>query len=297
VRLATFNGGSIGRVEATDLVDITELVAQSGSWSQGQVSPMRQLVQRWDELALRAAEHDGRRWALADVCLDAPVPDPSKILAAPVNYSDHKAEMSVSSQVDGLGLFLKSPASLIGSNGVVRLPYTDRRFDQEGELAIVIGGHAHRIEKDPLLRVFGYTALLDITMRGGEDRSTRKSFTSFTPAGPWLVTRDEFGDSESVDLRCTVNGHLQQQANTRDLIWGVAALVEYASWISPLHPGDIISTGTPAGVDQILAGDRICVQLSGMEGELAVSVSDEDAVLSHTSGKDSGPKPPPSSRG
>jgi 2-keto-4-pentenoate hydratase/2-oxohepta-3-ene-1,7-dioic acid hydratase in catechol pathway len=295
MRLASFNGNRVGRVEGEEIVDLTDLIFD-GTPSDVAYSPMRALITRWDQLRERAGLVLGPRHSLSDVTLGPPVPDPSKILAAPVNYADHQLEMNVATHVSSLGLFLKSPSSLLRPNGTVRLPYTDRRFDQEGELALVIGRRAERIKSDPLSYVFGYTGLMDITMRGGEDRSTRKSFATFTPTGPWLVTPDEFGDPEQVELRCTVNDVVRQSANTRDLIWGVAALVEYASWISPLLPGDLITTGTPAGVDELLDGDRILLSLSRLGGELVVAVTDEGAVRSHTSGANQGPKPPPSTR-
>lgn len=296
MRLASYNGGRIGRVEGDEIVDLTSLVTGGEKPHRLTVSPMRTLITHWGELGQRAARADGSRLPLSDVVLGAPISDPTKILAAPVNYADHQAEMSVESHVSSLGLFLKSPSSLLGPSGVVRLPYSDRRFDQEGELALVIGRPADRITSDPLSYVFGYTGLLDITMRGGEDRSTRKSFATFTPMGPWIVTPDEFGDPEQTDVRCSVNGELRQSANTRDLIWGVAELVRYATWISPLLPGDVITTGTPAGVDQLLDGDRIVLSVTGLGGELVVSVSSEGAVTSHTTGKNRGPLPPPSTR-
>jgi 2-keto-4-pentenoate hydratase/2-oxohepta-3-ene-1,7-dioic acid hydratase in catechol pathway len=158
--------------------------------------------------------------SLRDVRLRVPVADPSKIIAAPVNYRDHQAEMNVDTQVGALGFFLKAPSSLLDPGGTIQLPYHGRRFDQEGELALVIGRTARRVsEQDALACVFGYTGLLDITMRGGEDRSVRKSFETFTPMGPVLVTADEFGDPGDVDLRCWVSGDLRQKASTRDLIY------------------------------------------------------------------------------
>jgi 2-keto-4-pentenoate hydratase/2-oxohepta-3-ene-1,7-dioic acid hydratase in catechol pathway len=124
--------------------------------------------------------------------------------------------------------------------------YHDRRFDQEGELALVIGRTARRVSvQDALSYVFGYTGLLDITMRGGEDRSTRKSFDTFTPMGPVLSTADEFGDPDDVELRCWVSGDLRQKASTRDLIWDVARLVSYASSVTTLYPGDVITNRYP----------------------------------------------------
>ena len=292
MKLASFTPGRVGRVEGTEVVDLTSLVGGDRSG----LSAMRRLIEQWPALASRVPMYDGERMALADVELEAPVPDPTKVLAAPVNYADHQVEMSVASHVSSLGLFLKAPSSVLAPGGTVRLPYHDRRFDQEGELALVVGRQAYRLEANALAHVFGYTGLLDITMRGGEDRSTRKSFATFTPMGPWLVTPEEFGDPDSADLRCAVSGETRQKANTADLIWGVERLVTYASWISPLVPGDVITTGTPKGVDQLLDGDTVELQISGLGASLSVTVSAEGAVPSHTEGRDSGPKPPPSTR-
>ena len=218
----------------------------------------------------------------------------SKIIAAPVNYRDHQAEMSTDSQVGALGFFLKAPSSLLDPGGTIQLPYHDRRFDQEGELALVIGRTARQVsEQDALSCVFGYTGLLDITMRGGEDRSTRKSFDTFTPMGPVLSTADEFGDPGDAELRCWVSGDLRQKASTRDLIWGVARLVSYASSVTTLYPGDVISTGTPAGVGPLIAGDTIRLELSGLGLDLTVQVAADHTIASPTSGHNRGPVPPP----
>ncbi len=161
----------------------------------------------------------------------------------------------------------------------------DRRVDQEGELALVIGRTARRVSgKDALSHVFGYTGLLDITMRGGEDRSARKSFDTFTPMGPVLVTADEFGNPDHVELRCWVSGELRQKASTRDLIWGVARLVSYASSVTTLHPGDVITTGTPAGVGPLTAGDTIRLELSGLGLDLTARVAADDTIASPRAG-------------
>jgi 2-keto-4-pentenoate hydratase/2-oxohepta-3-ene-1,7-dioic acid hydratase in catechol pathway len=254
---------------------------------------MRDAIAAWATGTLAVpADEDGI--PLRDVRLRAPVADPSKIIAAPVNYRDHQAEMNVDTQVGALGFFLKAPSSLLDPGGTIQLPYHDRRFDQEGELAVVIGRTAWRVsEQDALSCVLGYTGLLDITMRGGEDRSTRKSFDTFTPMGPVLVTADELGDPGDVDLRCWVSGDLRQKASTRHLIWGVARLVSYASSVATLYPGDVISTGTPAGVGPLTAGDTIRLELSGLGLDLTANVAADHAIASPTSGHDRGPVPPP----
>ena len=158
----------------------------------------------------------------------------------------------------------------------------------------MIGRIARQVsEQDALSCVFGYTGLLDITMRGGEDRSARKSFDTFTPMGPVLVTADEFGDPGGVELRCWVSGELRQKATTRDLIWGVARLVSYASSVTTLYPGDVIATGTPAGVGPLTAGDTIRLEVSGLGLDLEVQVAADDTIASPTSGHNRGPVPPP----
>jgi 2-keto-4-pentenoate hydratase/2-oxohepta-3-ene-1,7-dioic acid hydratase in catechol pathway len=220
---------------------------------------------------------------------------PGKIIAAPVNYRRHMSEMSETLDINDLGLFLKAPSSICGQGDVVRLPYSDRRFDQEGELGVVIGREARAIaEGEALDAVLGYTCLLDITMRGGEDRSLRKSFDTFTPIGPWVVTADEVGDPGSLGLTCCVNGQVRQAGNTRDLIWPVPRLVAYASSVMTLHPGDIIATGTPEGVGPLAHGDTIELEIEKV-GTLAVSVSAADATACPTRGAGRGPVPPPAS--
>ena len=254
---------------------------------------MRDVIAAWDGGRLAVPGGEGGI-PLSAVRLRVPVADPSKIIAAPVNYRDHQAEMSSDAQVGALGFFLKAPSSLLDPGGTIQLPYHDRRFDQEGELALVIGRTARRVsEQDALSYVFGYTGLLDITMRGGEDRSTRKSFDTFTPMGPVLVTADEFGDPAAAQLRCLVAGELRQKASTRDLIWGVARLVSYASSVTTLYPGDVITTGTPAGVGPLTVGDAIRLEISGLGLDLTARVAADYPVASPTSGRDRGPVPPP----
>src|SRR5439155_15943515 len=144
------------------------------------------------------------------------------------------------------GLFLKATSSLVGPGEGIALRKLDRRNDHEVELAVVIGktiGNASK--KDALAAVAGYAIGLDITIRGPEERSLRKSPDSYAVLGPWLVTADEIPNPGALDLRIAVHGHERQNSNTRYLILGVAELIEYASSFYPLHPGDVIITGPP----------------------------------------------------
>lgn len=212
----------------------------------------------------------------------APVTDPTKVVAAPVNYRNHQAEMNADSCIDALGVFLKAPSSLVGHRGVVQLPYVDRRFDQEGEFAAVIGRPArHVTEADALSHVFGFTCLLDMTMRGREDRSMRKSFDTFTPVGPSIVCPGEAPAIDDMQLSLWVNGVLRQRAGISQLIWSLPRLIAYASSVMTLAPGDIVTTGTPEGVGPVYDGDQISLEITGLD-RLGVSVSAAGAIACPT---------------
>ncbi|MFC4943528.1 fumarylacetoacetate hydrolase family protein [Pseudonocardia sp. GCM10023141] len=280
MRLVTYDGGRIGYLADDRVVDLDGIV---GATQSGGPSAMRRLLQRWDEVRdSLPAPTPHNSIPLRDVVLGAPVPDPTKIVAAPVNYRDHKSEMQLSVDISDLAVFLKAPSSIIATGGAVVLPYSDRRVDQEGELAAVIGRRARNVsEAEALDHVVGYTGLLDITMRGGEDRSTRKSFDTFTPMGPWLVTSDEVGAVDAIDLDCTVGGEHRQKTSTANLIWGVAKLVSYISTVMTLEVGDVIATGTPSGVGPLTAGDLITLTLSRI-GTLTATVVSNDPGPSPT---------------
>jgi 2-keto-4-pentenoate hydratase/2-oxohepta-3-ene-1,7-dioic acid hydratase in catechol pathway len=215
---------------------------------------------------------------LSQVRLAAPLSRPGKIVAAPVNYLDHKVEMSEQKTIAEYGVFLKANTSVIGPGEQVELPYTDKRTDQEGELAIVIGRTARHVDVEEALGyVFGYTGALDITVRSTEDRSTRKSFDTFTPLGPWIVTADEIGDADNLSLRCWVDGELRQETNTSELIFDVAELIAYASSVMTLHPGDVIATGTPAGVGPLSDGSPVRLTIENI-GTLEVQATADHAI-------------------
>lgn len=267
--------------------DVTDLLPG------GDGSPMRRLIKAAESssdikvLVSRAPVVDP-----ASIVLLPVVPDPTKIVAAPVNYRNHQMEMNEASHISSLGVFLKAPSSVLGNGGVVRLPYNDRRFDQEGEFAAVIGRRARDVpEAEVLDYVFGYTCLLDMTMRGGEDRSVRKSFDTFTPVGPTIVAREDVPPVDELELSLWVNGSLRQRADLKDLIWGVAKLISYVSTVMTLYPGDIVTTGTPEGVGAVHDGDTIVVKVTGLD-LLTVSVSAEGAGACPTLGAGQGPKPP-----
>lgn len=217
------------------------------------------------------------------VRLLSPVGNPSKIIGAPVNYKKHLDEVTTdpglhhqnvahTQPIRQAGLFLKATSSLVGPSHGVVIRHPGRRTDHEVELAVVIGERADRVAaKDGIRHVAGYCIGLDITVRGPEDRSMRKSIDTYTVLGPWLVTADEIPDPSSLDLSITVNGELRQKANTRDLILGVPELIEWASSFYTLLPGDILMTGTPDGVGPIHPGDVMHAHTDRV-GEMSVSV-------------------------
>jgi 2-keto-4-pentenoate hydratase/2-oxohepta-3-ene-1,7-dioic acid hydratase in catechol pathway len=206
---------------------------------------------------------------LGGLPLLSPVANPGKIVAAPVNYNKHLDEVRGDAAlhhnnpghtltIHNAGVFLKATSSLVGPGQGVEVRRDDRRTDHEVELAFVIGRTANRVPaSDALQYVAGYAIGLDITIRGSEDRSFRKSADTYTVLGPWLVTADEIPDPGTLDLQLELNGELRQKSNTSHLILGVAELIELASSFYTLHPGDVILTGTPEGVSPIEAGDRV----------------------------------------
>ena len=211
--------------------------------------------------------------SIADVHLRSPVANPGKIIAAPLNYSMHVAEGNdpainhgihmpdfegFATPIDKFGLFLKSQTGLVGPGDGIELHFPERRNDHEVELAVVIGKRGKRIARAQALDyVAGYCIALDMTVRGPEDRSFRKSADSYSVLGPWLVTADEITDPDKLDFHLCVNGLMRQRSNTRELICDVLDLLVRASHVYELYPGDVIMTGTPEGVGQVESGDRI----------------------------------------
>ncbi|MBX5466933.1 MAG: fumarylacetoacetate hydrolase family protein [Firmicutes bacterium] len=280
MRLVMYNDWRVGVVEGETIYDITTLVpGWSPEWPQ---NFMVRFIAAFDELRPRIAEAlaTAPSLALAKARLLAPLLYPTKILAAPVNYRAHQAEMGQVYQGQTLhtiaeyGVFLKPSSSLTGPGSTVRIPFPDRRTDHEGELGLIIGKTAKNVRREEALDyVFGYTCVMDMTVRGGEDRTWRKGFDTFTPIGPWIVTADEIPDPDHLDLKLWVNDELRQNSNTSYLIYDVARIIELASTHQTLYPGDLISTGTPEGVGPIRPGDRVRLVVERV-GELVVDVAE-----------------------
>jgi 2-keto-4-pentenoate hydratase/2-oxohepta-3-ene-1,7-dioic acid hydratase in catechol pathway len=190
--------------------------------------------------------------ALSDVKLRAPLQHPPRIFGIGLNYQEHAAESKMKVQ-EVPTVFLKLPSSICGPGDDVLLPDNAKQPDYEAELAVVIGKSGSYIDAaDWEQHVFGYTIVNDVSARSVQLATSQwtlgKSFPTFTPIGPVIVTKDEIPDPHALDIKLTLAGEVMQSANTRDLIFRIPQLIEYLSSIVPLQAGDVISTGTPSGV-------------------------------------------------
>jgi 2-keto-4-pentenoate hydratase/2-oxohepta-3-ene-1,7-dioic acid hydratase in catechol pathway len=195
--------------------------------------------------------------SLPQVKLLAPIPRPRKnIFAVGRNYADHAKE-SADARGEKVGppvIFTKAPTTVNAPFGDIIIdPEVSTQIDWEAELAVIIGRRARKVKQsDALNYVFGYTVLNDVTARDLQNRTSQffvgKSLDGYAPMGPWLVTADEISDPQNLDVMCRVNGVVKQTGNTREMMYTVAYIIEYLSLLMTLEPGDIITTGTPAGV-------------------------------------------------
>jgi 2-keto-4-pentenoate hydratase/2-oxohepta-3-ene-1,7-dioic acid hydratase in catechol pathway len=218
----------------------------------------------------------GQRWALGDVRLLSPIL-PSKVVCVGRNYAAHAAELANDVPTEPL-LFLKPSTSIIGPGDAIRLPAQSKRVEHEAELAVVIGiTGARRVDRaDALRTVFGYTCANDVTARDLQRQDVQftraKGFDSFCPIGPWIDTEL---DPSDVEVRCQVGDEVRQQGRTKDMIFDIPTLISYVSHVMTLLPGDVILTGTPAGVGPIVDGDTVTVAVEGI-GDLTNPVVNLD---------------------
>jgi 2,4-diketo-3-deoxy-L-fuconate hydrolase len=212
-----------------------------------------------------AAKAPGR--PLAQVKLISPVARPSKTMAAPTNYGKHIEEMATrrdipdaakrpSPKIGQAGIFLKSNSAVVGPSEGIPLRFLDRLNEHEVELVVVIGKQGSDIPRDKAKDyIAGYTLGLDMTVRGPEDRSFRKSVDGYAVLGPWMVTAEEIPNPDDVTITLHNNGELKQTADTKDLIYDIGRLIEFASSFYTLYPGDVYYTGTPQGFGPVKPGD------------------------------------------
>lgn len=285
MKICRFNHDRIGWVVHDNVYELTHLFERTMQWPAPPGDSV--IAQLEGVLAGISRSVDGfTRHPLSAVRLESPVANTGKIVGAPVNYHAHIAEANSDAEIsagkkfttlEAYGLFLKANSSLIGPADQVVSAFAERRTDHEVELAVVIGRTARHVPVHRALDyVAGYTIGLDMTVRGQEVPSYRKSPDTYTVLGPWLVTPDEIPDPDNLDLSLHVNDQPRQQANTRLLILNVRKVIAYASALYTLHPGDVIMTGTPAGVGPVLPGDTIHARIERI-GELSVRVAEQFA--------------------
>jgi 2-keto-4-pentenoate hydratase/2-oxohepta-3-ene-1,7-dioic acid hydratase in catechol pathway len=282
MRLCRFGENRLGLVLGAEIRDVTQAldVLPAVRWP---VPRGDLMIAHLGELRARIEEIAGTAPVVerSEIGLLSPVANPGKIVAAPVNYQLHldeaRADPGINfgaqiKTIDEYGLFLKAPSSLAGCDEGVVVGRTQRRIDHEVELAVVIGPGGRDIaEAAALSHVAGYAIGLDMSVRGTEDRSYRKSLDTFTVLGPHLVTADEIADPGALELELAVNGEVRQASNTSRLIYGVAKLIAYASAAYTLDAGDVILTGTPEGVGPVRPGDTMSARIEGI-GRMDVAV-------------------------
>ena len=286
MKLVTFDAGQGPRLGAIKNEQVVDLAAAA----QGQLpGDMRRLLELGEEGLSRArtlVEQARPAHALGEVKLLAPIQNPSKIVAIGLNYMDHCREQKIDPPKLPI-IFTKFSTAIIGPGDTIAwTPGLTSQVDYEAELAVVIGRPARRVSAAAALDyVAGYTNCNDVSARDlqfGDGQWVRgKSLDTFCPLGPWLVTRDEIPDPHNLNIRCTVNDRVLQNSNTRELIFNIPTLIEFASQAFTLLPGDIISTGTPDGVGVfrnpkifLQDGDVVTVEVEGL-GKLTNTCREE----------------------
>jgi 2,4-diketo-3-deoxy-L-fuconate hydrolase len=282
MKLCRFNDNRLGLVEGDHLVDVTSALDALPAYRYP-LPTTDQLIENLEMLRPKIVEaaKGGKQIPLAGLTLLSPLANAGKVVAAPVNYQAHYDEAEADEEIrhgkeivkiQTIGLFLKATSSIQGEGAGVVINQPDRRNDHEIELVAIIGKPARNVSVENALDyVAGYCIGLDMTVRGPEERSMRKSIDTYTVLGPWLTTADEIGDPHSLQLVLTVNGEPRQNNNTANLIVKVRELISWASTYYTLKPGDVFMTGTPDGVGPVKPGDVIDARIDKL-GALKVMV-------------------------
>lgn len=289
-----------GILQGESVVDVTELLEQlpvdEADLQARGIEPARGGPMRWaqagaqvraqmaDRLHGYLASAQARRLPLAGLRLLAPIARPGKIVGVGRNYADHAKETGVD-PFEKPRIIFKMPSSVAAPGACVPKPASVQKFDFEGELAVVIGSFARNVTVEQALsHVLGYTLLNDLSAREFQfdispaQTTFAKSMDGFCPQGPVLVTADEIPDPQALHLRTLVNGQVMQEATTADMLFPVSALIAYVSQYMTLEPGDVLTTGTPAGIGAfrkppvwLSAGDRIEVRIEQI-GSLVTTI-------------------------
>lgn len=277
MRFLRYNGDRLGLLTDDDgIIDLTDRLGLGSS------DPLAEYIEGdYDAEPFVDAEPDLVR---SDVEINSPIDRPGKVIAAPLNYENHIAEAIADRDIttdewfsiEDKGYFLKAPSSVVGPAHGVELPFSDRRVDHEIELAFVIGEDVKDVDAEAAWdHIFGFTILLDISVRGDQDRSNRKSYDTFTVVGPCVATPDEVGDPQDLHMELQLNGETRQDDTTSDMVYTCADVVEYASLGTTIEAGDVITTGTPEGVSALSGGDTIHAAIENV-GSMTVDVTTRD---------------------
>ena len=282
MRFVSYDDDRLGLLtdDGEGVIDLTDRLGIDSA------DPLREYV-RGDYDASEYVDADPDHDA-ADVRLESPIQRPGKVIAAPLNYENH-IEEALSDRdittdewftIEDKGYFLKAPSSVVGPDRGIELPFSDRRCDHEVELAFVMGDDVKNVDADEAWdHIFGYTILLDISVRGDQDRSNRKSYDTFTVIGPCVATPDEVGDPQNLEMELQLNGETRQRENTSDMVYTCADVVQYASIGATIEAGDVITTGTPEGVGALSDGDVIDAEIENV-GSMRVDVTERDVRFS-----------------
>ena len=285
MKLCRYDDDRLGVVIGDKVHDVTaaQTEIRAASPYAAKVDPVIAALPAWRErIEKMAAATTGT--PIAQVKLLSPVARPPKTLAAPTNYAKHVAEMQhardtvpglarFSPDIEKAGIFLKSNTSIVGPSEGIPMRFPDRRNDHEVELVIIIGKEGSNIPREKAYEhIACYCLGLDMTVRGPEDRSFRKSCDGYSVLGPWMVTPDEIPNPADVPLTLYVNDEKKQESNTSFLIFDIPRLIEFASAFYTLYPGDVYYTGTPEGVGPVKPGDWIRAVSLPQLGELKIQV-------------------------
>ncbi len=283
MKLARFDNDRLGVVIGTNVHDITDLQTQIraahpyATYADAVIAALPTWRDRMEEAAKKAPGKP-----ISSVKLLSPIARPPKNIAAPTNYAAHIAEMQArrdqgmnigkhSPKIKEAGIFLKSNTSIVGPSEGIPIRFPERRNEHEAELVVIIGKQGTDIPIDKAMDyIAGYCLGLDMTTRGPEDRSFRKSIDGYSVLGPWFVTADEIKDPGNMPLKLDVNGEVRQDTNTSQLIYDIPKLIEFASSFYTLYPGDVYYTGTPEGVAPVKPGDTIRVVADPALGTLEI---------------------------
>jgi 2-keto-4-pentenoate hydratase/2-oxohepta-3-ene-1,7-dioic acid hydratase in catechol pathway len=271
MKLGLFDDFIPARIDGDALVSLAplvpELMAMPGRYR------MQEMIQAWERIGPAVAGFDDRPIPLSSVRLRAPVPRPTKLLCAQANFREGLPQTN-----RPVGLFLKASSCVVGPGDTVELRHPDvAAFHHEPELALVIGKPARDTPlADAMNHVFGYTCLMDLSARGmgGFVGFADKSHDGGAPMGPWIVTADEVRDPQSLQVRLWVDGELRHDYNMDDMAYPIARLIEWASTINTLDPGDVIACGVNhQGLGPIQDGETVVMEIDQV-GRLAVKVRD-----------------------